>query len=66
MIVPQEAAGELARKPVGTGPFKFKEWVPDTYIALEKNGAYWEQGLPRLAGLKFNIVPEAATRQLGI
>ncbi|MBV8912299.1 MAG: hypothetical protein JOZ05_04560, partial [Acetobacteraceae bacterium] len=65
-IVPPEAAGELARKPVGTGPFKFREWVPDTYIALDKNGAYWEQALPRLSGLKFDIVPEAATRQLGI
>ena len=66
VIIPPESAGELARKPVGTGPFKFREWVPDTYIALDKNGSYWEQGLPRLAGLKFNIVPEAATRQLGI
>ena len=65
-IVPSEAVAELARRPVGTGPFQFKEWVPDTYIALDRNAAYWEQGLPRLAGLKFNIVPEAATRQLGI
>lgn len=65
-IVPPEAVPELARRPVGTGPFQFKEWVPDTYIALDRNAAYWEQGLPRLAGLKFNIVPEAATRQLGV
>src|SRR5262249_26857839 len=26
----------------------------------------WEQGLPRLEGLRFNVVPEAATRQVGI
>lgn len=65
-IVPPEAVAELARRPVGTGPFQFKEWVPDTYIALDRNAAYWEAGLPRLAGLKFNIVPEAATRQLGV
>lgn len=66
VIVPPEAVAELARRPVGTGPFQFKEWVPDTYIALDRNPAYWEPGLPHLAGLKFNIVPEAATRQLGI
>lgn len=65
-VVPAEAVPELARRPVGTGPFRFKEWVPDTYIALDRNPAYWEAGLPRLAGLKFNIVPEAATRQLGV
>ena len=65
-IVPPEAAAELARRPVGTGPFQFKEWAPDTYILLDRNSSYWEQGLPRLAGLKFSIVPEAATRQLGV
>ena len=66
VIVPPEAVAELARKPVGTGPFVFREWVPDTFIALDRNPNYWEAGLPKLAGLKFNIVPEATTRQLGL
>jgi peptide/nickel transport system substrate-binding protein len=65
-IVAPEAAAELGRKPVGTGPYRFSAWVPDTYIALERNPDYWEKGLPKLAGLKFNIVPEAATREAGI
>ena len=65
-IVAPEAAGELGRKPVGTGPFKFREWVPDTYIALDRNADYWQAGLPAIAGLKFNIVPESATRETGI
>ena len=64
-IVPPEATAELARKPIGTGPFKFHEWVPDTFIALDRNDAYWDTK-PALAGLKFDIVPEAATRQLGL
>ena len=65
-IVPPEAMATLARQPVGTGPFVFKQWVPDTYIALDRNAHYWQSGLPKLAGLKFDIVPEAATRQLGL
>ena len=65
-IVPPEAVDGLARRPVGTGPFKFREWAPDTFIALDRNGDYWDAGLPKLAGLKFDIVPEAATRQIGI
>ena len=65
-IVAPEAAAELGKKPVGTGPYRFSAWVPDTYIALERNPDYWEKGLPKLAGLKFNIVPEAATREAGI
>lgn len=65
-IVPPEAVAELGRKPVGTGPFKFHEWVPDTYILLDRNADYWDRGLPALAALKFNIVPESATREAGI
>src|SRR5215213_643796 len=56
----------LQKTPVGTGPFKFQEWQPNGYILLGRNEAYWEKGLPKLAGLKFNIVPESATRQVGL
>ena len=65
-IVPPEAVATLARQPVGTGPFVFRQWVPDTFIGLDRNAHYWDAGLPKLAGLKFDIVPEAATRQLGL
>jgi peptide/nickel transport system substrate-binding protein len=64
-IVPA-AAGDLAKLPDGTGPFRFKEWQPNTFIALDRNGAYWQQGHPSLAGLRFEIVPEATTRRLGL
>jgi peptide/nickel transport system substrate-binding protein len=56
----------LQKTPVGTGPFKFQEWQPNGFILLTKNDAYWDKGLPKLAGLKFNIVPESATRQVGL
>lgn len=65
-IVSPDGFADLARKPVGTGPFKFAQWVPDTFISLTKNDSYWEHDLPKLTGLKFNIVPEATTRELGI
>ncbi len=64
-IVPAGAA-DLARKPDGTGPFRFREWVPDTDIVLDRNPHYWQAGLPKLGGIKIDFVPEAATRQLGI
>lgn len=56
----------LQKGPVGTGPFKFKEWQPNSFIALEKHAAYGRDGLPKLDGIKFSIVPESATRQVGI
>jgi peptide/nickel transport system substrate-binding protein len=47
----------LQRQPVGTGPFRFEEWQPNSFIRLSKNAAYWAAGTPKLDGLKFNIVP---------
>ena len=58
--------GDLQREANGTGPFKLTQWVPDTYLQLAKHDGYWDKGLPKLAGLKINIVPEASTRQVGI
>ncbi len=68
-IVPRSMEAEkeaLQRAPVGTGPFKFKEWQANGFVALEKHAGYWRAGAPKLDGIKFNIVPESATRQVGL
>lgn len=68
-IVPKdyvEAGNDLQRAAMGTGPFSFAEWAPDTFIRLEANPDYWEEGVPALDEIKFNIVPEASTRQIGL
>lgn len=56
----------LQRQPVGTGPFRFKEWQPNSFIELSKHAAYWNKAQPKLDGVKFTIIPESATRQVGI
>lgn len=56
----------LQQQPDGTGAFKFVEWQPNVAIRLEANPDYWQDGLPKLEGVNFNIVPEAATRQVGL
>jgi peptide/nickel transport system substrate-binding protein len=56
----------LQRQPVGTGPFRLKEWQPNGFIELARHDGYWNRAQPKLAGVKFNIVPESATRQVGI
>ncbi|WP_246215679.1 ABC transporter substrate-binding protein [Microvirga makkahensis] len=48
--------------PIGTGPFKFKEWKRGSYIHLVKNEDYWKEGKPYLDELYFRIVPDAASR----
>ena len=57
---------DLAKRPDGTGPFRFKEWQPNTFIALEHNAGYWQHGRAALAAIRFDIVPEATTRRLGL
>ncbi len=52
------------RRPIGSGPFKFAEWQPGAFIALERNPSYFKPGLPHLDRLVFQIVPDAATRLL--
>lgn len=56
----------LQRQPVGTGPFRFKEWQPNSFIELSKHAGYWNKDQPKLEGVRFTIIPESATRQAGI
>jgi len=49
-------------KPVGTGPFVFKEWNRGNYIVLERNPNYWDTGKPYLDKVIFKVIPDAAAR----
>jgi ABC-type transport system substrate-binding protein len=56
---------EFLRNPVGTGPFKFVEWIKDDRIVLEKNKNYWDKsGGPYLDKLVFRTIPENSVRFL--
>lgn len=48
--------------PIGTGPFKFAEWVKGAYIKLVKNPDYWDQGKPYLDEVYWHVIPDAASR----
>jgi peptide/nickel transport system substrate-binding protein len=61
-----EAGHDFSSKPVGTGPFVFKEWVRDNRIVLSKNPDYWMKGLPKLDSLIFQIIPERAVQVQGL
>ena len=53
------------RKPIGTGPFRFAEWVTDEKIVVETNPRYFE-GKPNLDGIIYRIIPEAALNEMEI
>src|SRR5262245_36447139 len=53
-------------KPVGTGPFKFREWVRGSHIVLERNPDYFQKDHVFLDRVVFQIVPDAGTRQVAL
>ncbi|MFM9926255.1 ABC transporter substrate-binding protein [Variovorax sp. H27-G14] len=52
--------------PIGSGPFKLKEWVRGSHIHLVRNEAYFKPGLPHLDAIIYRVVPDGASRALAL
>jgi peptide/nickel transport system substrate-binding protein len=50
--------------PVGTGPFKFKEYQRDVKMTFTKFNDYWEKGKPYLDGVENVYLPDPMTTQM--
>ena len=50
----------LSRKPIGTGPYIFKEWQTGQKIVLVANPHYFE-GRPYISRYVYRIIPDTAT-----
>ena len=48
--------------PVGTGPWKFKQWVRGSHVEMERNDAYWRPGEPYMDRLVVRWWGEPAAR----
>ncbi|MBI3325730.1 MAG: ABC transporter substrate-binding protein [Nitrospinae bacterium] len=53
---------EYRMKPVGTGPFKFLEHVPNDRLVLVRNENYFKKGLPYLDKVVFKVLGEPMTQ----
>ncbi|NLK08965.1 MAG: ABC transporter substrate-binding protein [Firmicutes bacterium] len=51
----------FAQAPVGTGPYRLKEWIKDEKIILQANGDYY-RGAPAVQEVVFRPIPETASR----
>ena len=56
---------DWARAPIGTGPYKVREYVPDQSLTLDAHDEYWG-GRPPLKSVKLVVVPEVASRINGL
>lgn len=58
----EEFGDDVAKHPVGTGPFKFVEWKPSEGLKIEKNENYWNEGYPKVDAITFKPVSENGSR----
>jgi ABC-type transport system substrate-binding protein len=48
--------------PVGTGPFIFDEWIPNSHFTAKANPHYWRPGLPYLSQITFKPIVDPNAR----
>ena len=68
IVSPASAANgfdALSRNPVGTGPFRFVEWVPGDRIVLDRAESYWGEPA-NLDRVIVRVIPDNAARYLAL
>ena len=53
-----DAAAQNGNAPIGTGPFRFKQWVRGAYMQLERNPNYWDHGKPYLDAVNYRFASD--------
>lgn len=53
----QKLGNNYPSQPTGTGPFKFKAYVPDSYADFVRNESYWG-GPPPADGIHIKVIPQ--------
>jgi peptide/nickel transport system substrate-binding protein len=58
--------GTINTTPIGTGPFKIADFQPGVRVLLERNEAYWREGLPYLDAVDIRIIPDDTVRRTAL
>jgi peptide/nickel transport system substrate-binding protein len=66
VIYPREAVETLKGAPLGTGPFRFGDWVRGDRITLTKNPDYHVKGLPKLERVTFRFIADPNAAQAAL
>lgn len=61
-IIPEGTSEQQAKKPVGTGPFRFDSYTEDQEVVLTSYSEYFA-GAPSIQRLRVKIIPDNSTRE---
>ena len=56
----QKYGQDFGRNPVGTGPFRFQEWVLGNRVVVQRNEHYWDRARIQSTGIIFTDFEEPA------
>ena len=62
IIINSQTVDKLKSAPVGTGPFKFVEWVRGTHITMAKFEDYYRKGIPYLDRVTFKFIGDPSAQ----
>ena len=62
IMAPAQIKAGNRDKPIGTGPFKFREWVVGDHLTVVKNAEYWRTPA-NLDEITFRPIPDESARQ---
>ncbi len=59
-IIPEEEIDNLRDKPVGTGPYRLEEWIPQQHIILKRNDDYFDPA--HIETIEFLMMPDPTSQ----
>jgi ABC-type transport system substrate-binding protein len=62
--VVRDRGAAFGQKPVGTGPYRFVEWVPGQRFVMERNPDYFVKGIPKIDRIEYILGVDPAVALL--
>ncbi len=61
-MMPMKGHENAKTHPIGTGPFKFVQWVKGDRVELARFEGYWDPKLPYLDKVTYRFIPDASAQ----
>ena len=62
VMLPMKVYQDAKSNPIGTGPFKFVQWVRGDRVVMERFDKYWNPALPYLDKVTFKFIGDASAQ----